>query len=112
MPTDPQSVSGRTTARAALTPQLTGLKRAAIRIQCGICDRARNVDDRKSSGRLMKFATAIIVDSRRVTSAIACETPANALFTSIAIPRITSQPSTPVLMWTPRASETRRMIRA
>ena len=41
----------------------------------------------------MKFATAIIVASRRVSSAIACEIPANALLTRIAARMITSQPS-------------------
>ena len=60
----------------------------------------------------MKFATAIIVESRRVRSAIACEIPAKALFTSIATARMTSQPSTPVRMCTPSAIETRRMISA
>jgi hypothetical protein len=58
------AVPGRTTSREARTPQSTGLKRAVSCIQCGICVRAIIVVERKSSGRPMKFATAIIVASR------------------------------------------------
>ena len=60
----------------------------------------------------MKFATAIIVASRRVRSAIACDTPANELLTRIAARMITTQPAAPVCTRTPSASETSRMITA
>ena len=111
-PTTLQSVSGSTTSRAAFTPQSTGLKLAVDCIQSGIWERAIIVVERKSSGSPMKFATAIIVASRRVSSAIACEMPANALFTRIAARMITSQPSAPVWMRTPSAVATSRMITA
>ena len=60
----------------------------------------------------MKFATAIIVASRRVSSAMACEIPANALLTRIAATMITIQPSAPVWMRTPSASATSRITTA
>ena len=63
--TELQAVPGRTTSRAARTPQSTGLNLDAVCIQPGICLSAIIVDDRNSSGSPMKFATAIIVASRR-----------------------------------------------
>ncbi len=57
----------------------------------------------------MKFATAIIVASRRVSRAIACEIPANALLTSTAATMIVSQPRMPVWTRTPSASATTRI---
>ena len=60
----------------------------------------------------MKFAIAIIVASRRVSRAIACEIPAKALLTRIAATITTIQPSAPLCTWTPSASATIRMISA
>jgi hypothetical protein len=111
-PTTDHEVPGSTTSRAARTPQSTGLYSATLCIQPGICAFAFIVVERKSSGRPMKFATAIIVASRRVSSAIAWEIPAKALFTRIAARMITPQPSIPVWMCTPSAYETTRMITA
>ncbi len=110
--TELQAVPGRTTSRAARTPQSTGLNFATVCIQSGICLSAIIVDERKRSGRPMKFATAIIVASRRVSNAIACETPANALLTRTAARMIVSQPSAPVCTRTPRPYETSRITTA
>ena len=107
-----QSVPGRTTSRAARTPQSIGLPCATTRIQCGICARAISVVETNSSGSPMKFASAIIVASRRVRSAIPCESPAKALFTRIAARMTITQPATPACTRTPSATATTRMITA
>ena len=91
-PTVPQDVPGSTTSRAARTPQSIGFACAATRIQAGICARAISVVETNSSGSPMKFASAIIVASRRVRSAIPCESPEKALFTRIAA-RMTIDPT-------------------
>jgi hypothetical protein len=83
-----------------------------MRIQCGICARASSVVETNSSGSPMKFASAIIVASRRVSNAIPCEMPENALFTRIAARTTIAQPAAPVCTRTPSASATTRMITA
>src|SRR5947208_16595387 len=58
-PTEPHSVRRRTTSRAAITPQLTGLNFAAICIQCGTWRTEITVDEKKTSGSPRKVAIAI-----------------------------------------------------
>src|SRR6266480_1949181 len=69
-----------------------------------------SVEERKKSGSPMKFAIAIIVASLRTSSAIPCDSPANAEFISAAASSTTITPRTAVCTRTPSAIETTRMI--
>src|SRR5579885_3386124 len=73
----PQWPPTRTAFRIARAPQLTGLNFAIARIQPGISATVTRIDERNISGMPTKFAAAIIDASRRISSAIPCEKPAN-----------------------------------
>ena len=60
----------------------------------------------------MKFASAIIVASLRVSSAMPCDSPANAALTRAADARMTNHPRRPLSILTPSASAITRMMSA
>jgi hypothetical protein len=72
--------------------------------------RAMRMVERNMSGSPMKFATAIIVASFRVSSATPCEMPAKPAATSIATARMTTQPAKPLATRAPIAYPTTSRI--
>jgi hypothetical protein len=88
------------------------LNRATDCIQPGITRCWIRIDERNINGSPTKLAAAIIVASRRTSSAIPCEMPANTIATSAPITSTTSQPAAPPCTRTPSASPTSRMISA
>src|SRR5260221_13754453 len=94
-PVEPQWPPVRIALREASTPQLTGLKRDAIRIQCGIDFVGMRIAEMNISGRPTKFAVAIIDASLRTSNATPCEKPANAAARRNVAANTTSQPRKP-----------------
>jgi hypothetical protein len=70
------------------------LKRVSSCIQCGITRWVIRIDERNMRGSPTKFEAAIIVASRRASSAMPCETPETTIDTSAATTNRTTTPAT------------------